>query len=412
MATPLFKKLKLNGTTIYAFPGAEEDINQQSENFKMNFSKFVLLNLPKNQTALNDEPKYWDFESAFNSASENIGDSFSDQVVNSLRNYVANQEVTIRGTKVDQNNFFYDNSILKTNAERIFWKWCKKLNLIDFELSVEGDEYFGNLEEFASNDVNDVEHFREFLWKERKVSDNSFTKFYSSSIINNKLEVEYNGTINYRFDDFVIFVNVEYVYFPVIHKYAKVLSVIEPVGSDGYKVIYDIEYTDNEQAETVGFSNLVYNKLVNYIGEIEGSNNVVSQNLSFDQIIAFISDNAGKTPDILFRTTFDDNYKPSLQYPILPSQFQPEIKGAENFNNPIVSNPSKYPGDQYGQYDNDDNLNEYTYLTKPGDFIRRSGEYFGVSGNTNNTSFDGTNLDGLNIDFETDHYVKMNVINQ
>ena len=412
MSAPLFKRLKKSGTTIYAFPGAEEDINQQSENYKMYFSKFALLNLPKNQTALNNEPKYWDFESSFYSSSENQADSFSDQVVNSLRNYVANQEVTIRGTRLDQNNFFYDNSVLKTNAERIFWKWCKKLNLVDFELSTDGDEYFGNLDEFESNDVNDVEYFREFLWKEREVSNNSFTRFYKSLAIADKLEIEYEGTINYRVGDFVKFVDVDNINFPTIVKYAEVLSVIEPTGGAGYKVIFDIAYIDNEQAESVGYSNLVYNKLLNYVGEIQGSNNVVSQNLSYDQIIASIPDNAGQTPDILFRTTFDDNYKPSLQYPILPSQYQPEIKGAENFNSPIVNNPSKYPGDQYAQYDNDNNLNEYTYLTKSGDFNRRSGEYFGVSGDTNATSFNNANLDGLNVDFETDHYVKMNVINQ
>lgn len=419
MACPLYKRLKKNGTTIYAFPGAEEDINQQSDNYKMYFSKFTLLNLPKNQTSDSiKEPMYWDFENAFYSASDNSADSYSDQVVNSLRNYVANQEVTIRGTKVDQNNFIYDNNVLKTNTERIFWKWCKKLNLIDFELAADGDDYFGNLDEFQSNNTNDVEYFREFLWRERKVSNNYIKKFKQSTTLTGKLEVEYEGTINYKVGDYVKFEEVDNGNFPNIPSsftqsgYVEVLHIEPPAGTDGYKVTYDLAYTDTDQTETTGYSNLVYNKLVNYIGEIQGSNNVISQNLSYDQIIASIPDNAGATPDILFRTTFDNNYKPSLQYPILPSQFQPEIKGAENFNSPIVSNPGNYPGDQYAQYDNDDNLNSYTYLTKNGDHDRRSGDYFGVFGDTNNTTFNSENIDGLNIDFDNDHYVKMNVINQ
>lgn len=422
MATPLYKKLKSNSTTIYAFPGAEEDINQQSENYKMNFSKFALINLPAYNATGTASPVYWDFESNFYSASDNSANSYGDQVINSLRNYVANQEVTIRGTKVDQNNFFYDNSLLKTNSERIFWKWCKKLNLLDFEIAADGDEYFGNLDEFQSNNTNDVEYFREFLWKERKVSNNSFTKYRESNETGytGKLEVEYTGSINYKEGDFVQFFDVTLdingivADFPLkdLSKYLKVLKVIKPTSGSNYIVIYDIAYNNSPQVEPKAYSKLIYNKLINYIGEIQGSNNVVSQNLSYDQIIASIPDNAGQTPNILFRTTFDNNYKPSLRYPILPSQYQPEIKGAENFNSPIVNNPSKYPGDQYAQYDNDNNLNEYNYLTSNGDFNRRSGDYFGVKGDTNNTSFDNTSIDGINVDFDIDHYVKMNVINQ
>jgi hypothetical protein len=408
--TPLYKNLKTNGTTIYAFPGAEEDINQQSDNYKMYFSKFVLLNLPEVQTALDDEPKKWDFVNAFYSASDQESPTFAERTVNSLRNYVANQEVTIRGTKVSENEYFYDNSVLQTNTEKVFWKWCKKLGLIQFEAAVDGDEYFGNLDEFTSNNPSDTEYFPEYLWKEREVSDNNISKFYESPTESNKLEVEYEGTINYKVGDFVEFFDVENVTFPNIAKYAEVIGVLEPSGSNGYRVIFDIECTESEQIENAGYSRLVYNKLVRYIGEILGNNNVVSQNLAFDQIFASVPDNAGETPDILFRTRFDSNYSPDLQFPILPSQYQPEIKGAENFNSPIVQNPTNYPGDQYAQYDNDNNLNEYTYITKTGDILRRSGEYFGVSGDINNVSLNGETIDGVQLDFNPDHYVKMNVL--
>jgi hypothetical protein len=412
MSTPIYKSLKANGTTIYAFPGAEEDINQRSDNYNISFNKFVLLNLPESQTALDDEPKKWDFDNAFYTSSDQPATNFGDKVVNSLRNYVANHETVIKTSRINDNEYFYDNSVLQTNSERIFWKWCKKLNLIQFEPAVDGDEYFGNLAEFESNDPNDNEYLREYLWKEREVSNNSISIFYESSTLSNKLEVEYSGTINYKEGDFVEFKEVENVNFPVIAKYAQVLSVIEPSGSDGWRVIYDITYTGSQQTETVGYSSLVYNKLVRYIGEIQGNNNVVSQNLSFDQIFAQIADNAGETPDILFRTRFDSNYSPDLSFPILPAQYQPEILGAENFNNPIVKNPTNYPGDQYAQYDNDDNLNEYTYLTKTGDINRRTGTYFGVTGDTNNVTFDGSDIDGVQIDFDIEHYVKMNILGE
>mgnify|MGYP003353297726 CR=1 FL=1 len=49
--TPLYKRLKNKGNSFYAFPGAAEDISAayQNSNYKMYFSKYVLLNFPKQQ---------------------------------------------------------------------------------------------------------------------------------------------------------------------------------------------------------------------------------------------------------------------------------------------------------------------------------------------------------------------------
>jgi len=67
--TPLYKSLKSNGTTFYAFPGAAEDISAayQNENYKMYFSKYVLLDLPKQELSI--EPKYFDFDNSFSKSS-------------------------------------------------------------------------------------------------------------------------------------------------------------------------------------------------------------------------------------------------------------------------------------------------------------------------------------------------------
>ena len=60
----------------------------------MYFSKYVLLNLPKqnlNSTNLNNREKYFDFENVFNrSTNSNLPTTFKHQLVDSLRNYVAN----------------------------------------------------------------------------------------------------------------------------------------------------------------------------------------------------------------------------------------------------------------------------------------------------------------------------------
>ena len=84
----------------------------------MHFSKFVLLNLPKQQILASDK-KYFDFEDTFiTSANGNPTIGYADQMVESLRNYVANHEVTIKESKLGYNESYYDNSALKTTSEK------------------------------------------------------------------------------------------------------------------------------------------------------------------------------------------------------------------------------------------------------------------------------------------------------
>jgi len=82
--------------------------------------------------------------------------------------------------------------------------------------------------------------------------------------------------------------------------------------------------------------------------------------------------------------------------------------GAELFNSPIVSDPQNYPGSYFGHFDTLD----FTYETSTGDVIRRSGDYFGVKGDINNPIVTPQTLDGLGIDFDPAHYVKMNIVNR
>ena len=139
MSTPLYKFLKGSGTSFYCFPSAAEKISAayQNQNNKMYFSNYVLLNFPAQQLNIgtNSNPIYWDFQ---NSAGQGWGfqesmdgtppTSFGDQVVESLRNYVANEEETMRTSRLNNTEFYYDNNSLTTPAEPIFFKWCKKFN--------------------------------------------------------------------------------------------------------------------------------------------------------------------------------------------------------------------------------------------------------------------------------------------
>lgn len=417
MATPLYKRLKQNGTTFYAFPGAAEDISAayQNQNYRMYFSKYLLLNFPKQNlsSGTNSNTIYWDFEDTTGngfgfkrSAFSTPPTDYQDALVESLRNYVANYEVTMKESRTNDREFYYDNRVPSTPTEKIFWKWCKKLNLIDFETALAGDEYFNNLPEFERNNLTDDEYFPEVLWKEREVIDWDTVEFYESGRPgrSGKLEFEVQGTTNFRVGDTIVFSNLESL--TLLNDIrVQVLELIAPTATEGQKIVVDYTYTSTTVTEPNGKVKLVYERLVQYIGEVNGISNVQNANRAYTEVYAHIPDHTGRTPDILFRTVVDVNYKPNMVFPILPSQYQPEIKGAELFTSPIVSSPQNYPGNYFGQFDTED----FTYETQTGDSVRRSGDYYGISGDINNSSVDGSLIDGIIIDFDPAHYVKMNI---
>ena len=132
MATPLYKKMKTKGISFYAFPSATEDITiaNQNHDYTMNFSKFILLNLPA-QNILTS-PKKFDFRNSFKTNDPNpITSKFSDQLVESIRNYIANQDACFRETRITANKDFYNPMERRTPSEEIFWKWCRLHNIID-----------------------------------------------------------------------------------------------------------------------------------------------------------------------------------------------------------------------------------------------------------------------------------------
>ena len=419
-STPLYKFLKPNGTSFYAFPGAAEDISAayQNENYKMYFSKYVLLNFPKQQLinpgGTQATPIYWDFDVFKKSKNATPPSNYSEQLIESLRNYVANQEVTIKESRLNNSDYYYDNNQPYTPTEKIFWKWCKSLNLIDFEPATPEDEYFSNLPEFESRNPLDDTYFPEYLWREREVFPWPIHSFYESSVIAQKLEVQFFGTTNFRVGDIVKISNVTNLddnNIPGIEDsiQLEVLKVIPAGATQGQRIIFDIDNSDfnitNTVLETTGTAELVYNRLVQYIGEINGINNVQEANRSYTEVYTLIPDHTGRTPDVLFRIHADNNYKPNLVFPIIPSQYQPEIVGAELFTSPIVNSPQNYPGSYFGHFDTED----FTYETSTGDTIRRSGNYYGINGDINSPVIDGSTIDGVIIDFNTNHYVKMNI---
>jgi len=426
--TPLYKALKTNGTSFYAFPGAAEDISAayQNSNYKMYFSKYALLNFPKQDTPSANDPAYFDFVNtssyALGAATVKRGlgfqmpsayvqpTTFKDQLIESLRNYVANHEVSMKEARLNSTEYYYDNTITSTPTEKIFWKWCRKLGLLSLEPANDGDEFFGNLVEFNANNTSN-DYFPEILWRERETVDYSIFQ-YSRNATTGTLVIQLQSD--------------EYAYFQVgdvieisgttpptgitIPRRMIITAITPRTASVGMIITTNLTYggatvlTNNDTT----FVTLVYHRLVQYIGEVNGINNVQQSNRAYTEVYAHIPDSTGKTPDILFRIKDDKNYKPLMTFPILPSQNQPEIVGAESFTNPLVSNPNSYPGGYYGHFDTAD----FTYTTADGDSTRRSGDYYGISGTRDIPKSDSRLIDGMSLDFDPTHYVKMNIAGQ
>jgi hypothetical protein len=434
MVCPLYKFLKTNGTSFYAFPGAAEDISAayQNSNYKMYFSKYVLLDFPiqnlSSPGGSQSERITWDFTTTFNTASLTVAETFKDQVIESLRNYVANHEITIRESRLNNTEYYYDNTALETTAEKIFWKWCRKLGLIEFEPALPQDEYVDTLEEFARNSVTDDTYFREYLWKERQSTNYVFDQFdnYTAtvngqlvSIGDQSLALTFQNETNFQAGDTIILdgdiTNQDLLDalfgVGVVTEWPGPVQVTVLEVTDGgccgnQLVVIDLPFTGSSASPGgLSFGNLVYHQLVKYIGEVNGVSNVQEANKAYTEVYAHIPDHTGKTPDVLFRTLADNNYTPGMIFPIIPSQYQPEIVGSELFSSPIVNTPQNYPGSYYGQFDTED----FTYETSNGDSLRRSGDFYGVTGDINTPIVDGSNIDGVVIDLNTDHYVKMNL---
>lgn len=421
MSTPLLRSMKNRGSSFYAFYSTNHNPNP-------NFSKFVLLNIP---ARIDNEVLDFDID-ALNG---NVFDiytqmssptsSYADQMVESLRNYVENADCTFLESKLNARKEFYNIQEQKTPTEKLFWKWLKKFGSIEFEPAEHKVDWDKNRTDFENPNADTTtvpDYFRKYLWKERET-----TQYNISSII-------YTGDITPGVGEGKI----------IIEYFAK-FKVGDKIILDGgvgiqlqtgttYNVT-KVEYSGttnnitNVYIQQSGFDSSVnpptlsnatielsYNKMVQYIGEINVKSDIHTASKDETEVIAYIPHQAGKTPTILFSIDTDTNYYPGLELPLLPEQIQTEIRGAENYNSPIRQNPSEYPGLYYGQFD----TTNKTYKMSSGDKLRYKGDYYGILLNNNVgtqsdtykeklSDFDDVNIDGLGLDFNLNHYLKMNI---
>ena len=418
---PLYKNLRNRGTTFISFPSSSNDFNTMpfQEAFDISVTKFVLLNIPvsddptvgpvlnfSKQSVLDPTRGINTYNFDPNSGYPN---KYSEQLVESIRNYIANQDACFRETRIAANKDFYNPMERRTPSEEIFWKWCRLHNIIDLEPAEHKIDWDKNLSDFDNSNASTItnqDYFRKYLWKEREVRN------YSCTV---------EGTLGYP----IVTIN-SYAKFKIGDLIMFMSGSTTPLELTGITCeITDISFPTNQTILTLGntiistFSSvdsicyLNYHKLVQYIGEIQATSKVQSSQQTFTEFTAMIPAHAGMTPSILFETQNNTNYYPGLTIPMLDDQIQDEIIGSENLSSPIRTDPNNYPGSYFGYFDTYDK----TYKMSTGDPIRYSGDYFGVL-RVNNVGlasddafenlidFDDDNIDGVCMDFNLKHYFK------
>jgi len=425
MACPTYKSMKSRGTSFYAFPSASEDKNLANSNnqYKMNFTKFAFLNIPKQYTVPNDQtdgvlnfnksdsgPYFFNFQPG---GDNDMPTKLSDQLVESLRNYVANYDSTLRESRINSNTDFYNINEMTTPTEMIFWKWCRKMNLIDFEPALHKIDWDKNSPDFDNSNGSGYDYFQKYLWKERDVNYYNCTITETSLYGANKPLITINQDAKYKVGDTILLSGVTSSYLSGSTPY--IITVVEHDTST--TKLYLDDYFLGETLNCVVY--LKYQRLVEYIGDIQATSTIQTSKRNITEITAQIPNQAGKTPTILFNLESNTNYYPGLEMPILPVEQQEEIVGAENTNSPIRLHPENYPGTHYAYFDTVDK----TYKCESGDKLRNKGDYYGIN-LTNNigldaenyfeklTDFNSDNIDGLKIDTDRDHYLKMNLPGQ
>lgn len=141
MATPFLKPLRVQGGTFFTFASAAKDIGKTftDDNARFVFSKYALLNLPKAGIPLNNNNTVvWQSLDAFGGStfpsplSTNVTADSNFNFSQVFQSYALNFEQLILDS---QNNFneAYDETILPTTSERVWWHFLKNLNAIRWQ---------------------------------------------------------------------------------------------------------------------------------------------------------------------------------------------------------------------------------------------------------------------------------------
>jgi hypothetical protein len=134
MITPILKDPKAHGGTLYTFPSASRDLTRAFSNseYEFAFSHFACLNLPDFRYGgfVNGDLKGVYLDNLLSDSIDTVN-NLNECLKWHMQSYVMNYEVAIlNGFSLYEGK--YDNEILRTPSERIFFNWLQKVNAIKF----------------------------------------------------------------------------------------------------------------------------------------------------------------------------------------------------------------------------------------------------------------------------------------
>ena len=135
--TPYLKKLNTDGGTLYVFPSVSKDLTRTfvSNDYEFKFSHFACLNLPdivmSSFSEDSDSDSDNDLEKGlYLSTFGSVSDEEGVALVENLQNYVMNFETAILNGEGDNDD--YDQDVLTTVSEKVFFNWLQKVGGINF----------------------------------------------------------------------------------------------------------------------------------------------------------------------------------------------------------------------------------------------------------------------------------------
>lgn len=162
--TPFLKRISDHGGTLYVFPSASQDLTRTfvSNDYEFRFSHFACLNLPDIMSGRYDESmdKGLYLKTLYNDDITNSSDGIGKVITEEFQNYIMNFETAILNGEGDSDD--YDNDIMTTVSEKVFFNWLQKVGGIKFndnleeytDLSDRTVQYIGNIDVMNTVEVN------------------------------------------------------------------------------------------------------------------------------------------------------------------------------------------------------------------------------------------------------------------
>ena len=149
MVTPYLKPFNVEGGTLYVFPSVSKDLTRTfvSSDYEFKFSHFACLNIPDIYSGVfsenSDLPRGLYIDTLMGKHTINSWGSkdMCQAITENLQNYVMNFETAILNGEGDNDD--YDNTILTSVSEKIFWNWMRKVGAIRFNESDTAEKYNG-----------------------------------------------------------------------------------------------------------------------------------------------------------------------------------------------------------------------------------------------------------------------------